>query len=266
MRGALNTAGSRAEQRGITIHTDFAPDVPEQLRGDPDRLRQVLLKALENVMATSTGGKILVSVRRDKEEDQVSAASNHFLALLFMIENSRARPGRVQADAAVESPKNGLAPERKYGGSALGLELCGRLVRLMEGRLWLEASGLGNRLCFTGRFAIPERLALAAKYPAGAAQQRTSMEGALVLVVEDNRVNQVVAVRMLEKRGIRTRVANHGREALELLTGEPVDLVLMDIQMPEMDDRRSRPVDSRAGEKQRRPRSHHRLDRPRHEG
>ena len=61
------------------------------------------------------------------------------------------------------------------------------------------------------------------------------MQGALVLVAEDNRVNQVVAVRLLEKRGLRTLVANNGREALEMLKGEPVDLVLMDIQMPEMD-------------------------------
>jgi signal transduction histidine kinase/CheY-like chemotaxis protein len=228
MKGALNTVRDRAEKKGITIQTDVGPGVPDRLRGDPDRLRQVLLKIIEAVVKASAEGKILLSVRRDKEEDELRAAS-HSRSLLFSVQGSRPRIGKVQADATAESGT------RKRGGTGLGLELCGRLVRLMEGRLWLDTNaGVGDKLCFTARFAVPERV-IPDQHPAAIVQQRSSLQGALVLVVEDNRVNQVVAVRLLEKRGLRTRVANNGREAIEMLRGEPVDLVLMDIQMPEMD-------------------------------
>jgi CheY-like chemotaxis protein len=237
MKGALNTIRGRAEEKGITIQTDVGPHVPDRLRGDPDRLRQVLLKVVEAAMKGSAGGKILVSVHRDKEEHELSTTSNHFPSLLFSVQEVRPRNSPVQAHATAESPKNGLAPgTRKYGGAGLGLELCARLVRLMEGRLWVDTgTGPGNKLCFTARFAVPERVTAASEHTARSVQPRSSLQGALVLVVEDNRVNQVVAVRLLEKRGLRARVANHGREAVNMLKGEAVDLVLMDIQMPEMD-------------------------------
>jgi len=222
MKGVLNTVKSRAEISGVTLQTEVGPGVPDRLRGDPDRLRQVLLKIVETVMKGPGGGKILLSVRIDKEEDQ-KAASHHSRLLLFSIQDIRPRTGKVQAEA-------------KAGGFGLGLELCSRLVRIMEGRLWLDSdSGSGSRFCFTARFAVPERALPRSEHPTVAVQRRDSMQGALVLVAEDNRVNQVVAVRLLEKRGLRTLVANNGREALEMLKGEPVDLVLMDIQMPEMD-------------------------------
>ena len=235
LKGVLSTVGGRAEQKGITIQAEIAPEVAERLRGDPDRLRQVLLKIIEAVVKASAG-KILVSVRRDTEEDEMSV-SDHSLSLLFTIQGGRARTGKVLADPTSESPKDGSAPAaRKYGGAGLSVELCGRLVRLMGGRLWLDTdAGLGNKYCFTARFAVPVHATPPAEHPADEVQHRRSLQNALVLVAEDNRVNQVVAVRLLEKRGLRTRVANNGREALEMLKGEPVDLVLMDIQMPEMD-------------------------------
>jgi CheY-like chemotaxis protein len=222
MKGVLNTVKSRAEVRGITLQTDVGPGVPDRLRGDPDRLRQVLLKILDTLLKGSAGGKVLLSVCVDKEDGQ-KAASHHSRSLLFSIQDIRPRTGKVKGEA-------------KAGGAGLGLELCGRLVRLMEGRLWLDTdAGSGNKFCFTARFAVPERALPRTEHSTVALQRRDSMHGALVLVVEDNRVNQVVAVRLLEKRGLRTLVANNGSEALEMLKGEPVDLVLMDIQMPEMD-------------------------------
>jgi CheY-like chemotaxis protein/signal transduction histidine kinase len=225
IKGALSTIRGRAEQSGFTIQPDITAGVPDRLRGDPDRLRQVLLKSAEIVMKASSGGRILVSVRRDTDEVKKSAVSDHSLSLLFSVQVNQPQIGRRAPPAA-----------GKIGEGGLNMGLCGHLVRLMEGRLWLDTgSGADNKLCFTARFAIPEVAVPARERPVSAILQRTSMQGARVLVVEDNRVNQVVAVRLLEKRGLSTLVANDGREALAILKGEPVDLVLMDIQMPVLD-------------------------------
>ena len=237
MKGALNTARSRAEQKGITIQHEIAPDVPDRLRGDPDLLRKVLLKSVETEMKASSGRKFLVSVRRDTETPQEEAAATHSVSLLFSIHDSRPQTAPLQTNPVGAPSRHGPAGlPRKYGGAGLGMELCGRLVRLMEGRLWLDTeTGKGNKLSFTARFAVPERVTPASEHPARAWQRRNSLHGARVLVVEDNRINQVVATRLLERRGLLTQVANNGREALEMLKREPADLILMDIQMPVMD-------------------------------
>jgi len=233
MKGALNTARSRAEQNGMTIQHEIAPDVSDRLRGDPDLLRRVLLKSVETVTKGSAGEKLLVSVHRHTEEPKKNAA--HSLSLLFSIQDNRTATLQTIPVNALSKNKVVAVP-RKYGGAGLGMELCGRLVRLMEGRLWLDTDAAGrNKLSFTARFAIPERSTPAAERPARAFERRSSLRGARVLVVEDNRVNQVVATRLLERRGLRTQVANNGREALDMLTSESADLILMDIQMPVMD-------------------------------
>jgi signal transduction histidine kinase/FixJ family two-component response regulator len=217
-----------AREKGLDLSRSLEGPPSGRVIGDPARLRQVLLNLANNAIKFTAKGSVRITVK---------AARNG--------------PGNVSAEFSVSDTGIGIPAEqqaiifesfrqadgsvnRKYGGTGLGLAISSRLVALMGGHLRVASEpGKGSIFSFTLGFRIDPA------QPAGAvSQERPAIEeytGLEVLVAEDNRVNQLVAVRLLERLGHRATLANNGREALEILAGRRFDLVLMDMQMPEVD-------------------------------
>jgi len=227
---ALEILGVRASSQGLQLGFVTDPAVPARVLGDPGRVRQVLLNLVSNALKfTHAGG---VSVRLSVEEIGTPRAVVRFAVVDTGIGITEEARGRLfepfsQADSSTT---------RRYGGTGLGLAICKRLVEAMGGTIGVESEpGRGSTFWFT----VPLQEAAAASAPAAAVSavpEAIAPTAPLrILVAEDNRINQLLIVRMLEKAGHRVDVVGNGSEALAALERASYDLVLMDCQMPEMD-------------------------------
>jgi PAS domain S-box-containing protein len=228
-----------SQKKGLSLLWSCAPEVPKQLLGDPKRLRQVLINLVSNALKfTEAGGiEIKVALRSGSTEPKWLHFSVHDTGL-GMTETQLANVFKpfVQADTSIS---------RRFGGTGLGLSISRELVELMGGRIWAQSEpGTGS----TFHFELPIK-ALAAvtnmpdavggytdpARPALEDRELASMRGARILLVEDNALNQLVAVNLLKRAECVVEVAQHGQEALEWLARASFDCVLMDLQMPVMD-------------------------------
>ncbi len=224
----------RAREKGLGLTCHVHPDVPEYLRGDPTRLRQIILNLVGNAIKFTDRGAVSVRV-----ENQLRTGNQ--TTLHFEVEDSG-----IGIDAAQQKAIFGVFTQadtsmtRKYGGTGLGLAITSRLVEMMEGRVWVESEpGRGSTFHFTARLGVQEAgkdllspTQLAGCEPALSPRPASKLR---VLVAEDNPVNRKLAGCLLEKRGHTAVVVESGRDALELLKAEKFDLLLMDVQMPDMD-------------------------------
>ncbi|RSK35357.1 hybrid sensor histidine kinase/response regulator [Hymenobacter metallilatus] len=216
------------EAKGLTLHTEVAPDVPAAILGDSVRLNQVLVNLVGNaVKFTTTGG---VTLRLSVQP----AADNAPAMLRFGVTDTGIGIAADKLDAIFEDfSQANASTTRQFGGTGLGLSIARNLVQLHGGRLWVESQeGRGS----TFWFEVPCQ-------PADAALVRTEASGALlpfspplrVLVAEDNDLNQLVARKTLEAWNVQVTIAANGRLAVEAARQQEFDAVLLDIQMPEMD-------------------------------
>ena len=225
-RQTLGLFRAQAADKGLALNLSLAPDLPRRVLGDPTRLRQVFTNLLSNALKFTAAGKIEVTLAAESTRD-----------------DDRVRIRCGVADTGVGIPTDKLAMifspfsqadssiTRRFGGTGLGLAIARRLVEMMDGRLWVEsAPGQGSLFQFEVALARGEPAAAKAR----AASAATPVD-AHVLVAEDTPVNQRLAQALLSKRGYRVSLANDGVEALALCQAEDFDLVLMDMQMPNMD-------------------------------
>ena len=248
---ALLTLQARASEKGLAFSAEVAPEVPTHLLADPVRLRQVLLNLLGNAVKFTDHGSVTLQVGWHAD----APASGSLQVAVTDTGIGIAEDTCATIFDAFTQADNSIG--RKYGGTGLGLSISQQLVQLMGGRIEVNSQvGVGS----TFRFSIPvpvptpeERAALPAATPAppgtdpagvpdgasasGVAPQTPPAPAGLhVLVVEDNPTNQKLAGIQLQKLGHRFTVAANGRLALDVLAAEgPFDLILMDMQMPEMD-------------------------------
>jgi PAS domain S-box-containing protein len=245
VRLAIKIIALRARQKGLALLYDIQPGVPDDLIGDPSRLRQVMLNLLGNAIKFTEQGEVELKVAADLIE-------NGHVQLHFIVRDTGIGIPQAKLQTIFEafSQADG-STARKFGGTGLGLTISTRLVQMMGGTIWVESAlGQGSSFHFTANMGVATAVNLS-QTAAGQIQAGQPMADlsaliaehsvlenprrAHVLLAEDNAVNQTIAVRLLEKRGYDVTVVTNGKQALAAIDGGQFDLVLMDIQMPEMD-------------------------------
>ena len=226
----LKTLALRADEKGLELLCEIAPSVPDVLRGDSNRLRQVVINLIGNAIKFTHQGEVALNIHVETEEgdsrvihftvsDTGIGIAPEKLKLIFQ--------PFAQADSSTT---------RKFGGTGLGLTISKRLVGLMDGNMWVESeAGRGTQFHFTVRFKTSEK-----PMEVGTIAPPDTLRGAKVLIVDDNRTNRRILEGMLKRWEMNSTSVEDGEEALVQMSsaqsaGEPYALVLTDMHMPKMD-------------------------------
>ena len=229
----------QAIEKGLALVCEIAPILPEILRGDSGRLRQIILNLVSNAIKfTDTGEVALTAELESKQQNE--------LTLRFTVSDTGIGiPEQQQESIFSPFTQADSSTTRKYGGTGLGLTISARLASMMGGRIWLESEiGRGSRFCFLVRLEALEKTR--SPHPAASASSRwqewltrqrhtKSQQSVSYFVGRGQSCEPGGCFTAFSEAGPYSVIANNGREAIDLLEQQTFDLVLMDVQMPEMD-------------------------------
>ena len=215
---------AKAKTRGLMLRFGVDPDTPAWLRGDPVRLRQVVGNLLGNALKFTEEGWVGLDISGREERGRVALT-------ISITDTGIGIPREQLGNIFQEFGQADSSTTRRFGGTGLGLSISSKLVRKMGSEIEVMSQpDAGSRFQFTLNLPVADPPV----EQETAAGDAGDLHGLTVLLAEDNRVNQRVITTMLERLGCRVHVASNGREAVEQVDAEAIDLVLMDVQMPEM--------------------------------
>ncbi len=220
-----------AEEKGLALRHGIDSDVPRLIVGDSVRLRQVLMNLIGNAIKFTEQGRILVNV------ENIGNGGDGHVRLGFSVRDTGIGIPPDRQERIFESfSQAGGANQVKYGGTGLGLAISKRLVEMMGGEIRVEsAPGEGSLFHFTARFEQVGAEQAGAVETMRPEVEKGELPSLHILLAEDNQINQLVAMELLQKQGHSVTAVENGMQALEALSRNSFDLVLMDVRMPEMD-------------------------------
>jgi len=228
MEKIISDFSLRAKKKGLILNLITLPDVPKYVNGDAGRLRQVIVNLIGNAIKFTHQGEIVLKIKKiDENADSA--------VLLFSIK-----------DTGIGIPENKLTElfhnfnqldssySKKYGGTGLGLAISKKLSEMMGGTIGVQSKeNQGSTLYFTAKFEIVSEKRMTA--PAEYIGENLQQERLNILLAEDNAFNQKIMSYFLTKAGHDAVIVSNGKEVLDALEMQKFDLILMDVQMPEMD-------------------------------
>jgi len=217
-----------AQEKGLDLKVESAPDIPASFIGDDLRLRQILMNLLNNAIKFTHHGEVTLQARLSAE----SSIENKTCLLFNVIDSGIGIPVDKQNTIFSSFTQSDTSTARQYGGTGLGLAISKQLIEMMGGKIWLESEeGKGSTFHFT--IYLQENTAVITHH--ATEQTEIQLSPLDILLVEDNMINQEIAKVILSQGGHRVDVADDGLKALDSLAERTFDVVLMDVQMPNMD-------------------------------
>jgi signal transduction histidine kinase/CheY-like chemotaxis protein len=221
----------QAKQKSLTVSTFVGPEVPQAVRGDELRLRQILTNVVGNAVKFTAAGSVAISVTAAAEQD------GRVPVTFEITDTGTGIPEAKRAAIFEPFQQADMSKTRQFGGTGLGLSISRRLAELMGGTIGVRAATAGGSVfSITIPFVVADATtSLPVRSAPAEPAKETVARPEQVLLVEDNEINQRVATRLLQRLGLQPQIAANGHEALDALESTHYDLVFMDLQMPVMD-------------------------------
>ena len=226
---ALDLHADTAAKKGLELVMDIQPEVPACIRGDPVRLRQVILNLVSNAIKFTSEGEVVLRVK-------VAATGEGRTLLRFeILDTGIGIPLELQAGLFQPFVQADTSTTRRFGGSGLGLAICKRLVELMQGDIGLDSTpGRGSLFWFTAEFEAPQ------DFVPEISAEPSLLENHHALIVDDNATNRKLLIHLCAAWRLRNRAVADAMSALDELrlaaqTGDPYDLIILDHHMPDVD-------------------------------
>jgi len=229
--GSLKTISVRADEKGLELLCEVAPDVPDAVTGDANRLRQIVLNLVGNAIKFTPEGEIALKVQCQQKDSQ------ECMLLFTVADTGIGIPPEKQKTIFDAFSQADASTTRRYGGTGLGLTISTRLVEMMSGKIWVESEvGKGTQFHFTLKLGVADPAELQIGIPA----PPEILRGVKALIVDDNRTNRRILDGMLVRWGMQPSQVESGAEALEALAqaqaaNDPYQVILADMHMPRMD-------------------------------
>lgn len=202
---------------------DIDENIPENLIGDPTKLSQIFINLINNALKFTQNGTVLITAK-------IIASTAETTRIIFKISDTGIGiPADKQSTIFESFAQGSVEINRKYGGTGLGLAIVKRLVNLLGGEIKLESiEGAGSTFYFNLEFKIGQQSFVEVKK----LYDDSIFENKKILVVEDNKINQMITKKMVENKGIICELVDNGEDAIEMVKNNEYDLVLMDVHLP----------------------------------
>ncbi len=226
----------KARENNVIVTTRLSPEVPETLIGDPTRLMQIMINLVNNALKFTKNGRVTIVISlADKHE------RDHVLIHFAIKDTGVGVPPAKQKAIFAAFAQADSSTTRQYGGTGLGLSISSQLCTLMGGEIGMESEeGKGSTFWFTARFGLPEPTYVKNNTEHGitCSCELTRAEifnGRNILLAEDDYINTTLAITLLTQAGLQVTTVENGLDVLSEYATKRYDLILMDMQMPEMD-------------------------------
>ena len=227
IQGIQQTFEFRANELGIELKTDMAPEIPRILEGDRVKLNQIFLNLVGNAMKFTSSGYIHIKTEILEKDDRK-------IRIRFCVEDSGIGIAEDKLSKVFESfSQEGDDTTRKYGGTGLGLTITKKFIEGQDGAIWVESEqGRGSRFIFELPFTFDPNHKENVEKQKSWSHDLSIVSGKRILVAEDNLMNQLVLQKMLEKFEPQLEMVSNGQQAIDRLRQAEYDLVFLDVQMP----------------------------------